>query len=165
MKSSVRRMILAGTHRHPPIAERIIEVGQCSTKAKRTTTGGASECGTERREVHRATTAGFEGAPLKGEASRGVDGAMAPVFRNYAPGLGARGEREPGGGCWSPGNDERSTECSFRPPSFPSRLNGHQEGWTPPSLVVSTAGASTVVVVCGRVRKQLCIESREWAND
>jgi len=63
---------------------------------------------------------------------------MAPVFRNYAPGLGARGEREPGGGCWSPGNDERSTECSFRPSLFPG-LSGRQEGWTPPPLVVVSA--------------------------
>lgn len=79
------------------------------------------------------------GNPREGEASRGVDGAMAPVFRNYAPGLGARGEREPGGGCWSPGNDERSTECSFRPLfPFPSpRLSGYQErvGHHPRSLL------------------------------
>lgn len=66
---------------------------------------------------------------------------MARVFRNYAPGLGARGEREPGGGCWSPGNDERSTECSFRPP-LSSRLSAHQEGWTPPSLVVASAACT-----------------------
>lgn len=31
--------------------------------------------------------------------------------------------------------------------------------------MVVTAAAVVVVVICGRVRKQLRIESREWAND
>lgn len=54
----------------------------------------------------------------------------------------------------------RDRPSAFRPSRFPG-LSGRQEGWTPPPLVVvSAAGAGTVVMVCGRVRKQLCIESR-----
>lgn len=64
-RSLTGRVVLAEIHRHPSTVQRAIRTGQRSTKAKRTTTGGASKCGTERRGVHCATAAGAEGVPPK----------------------------------------------------------------------------------------------------